>query len=86
MADSPTEVQHNDPALNAVAVTKSDSTVYAPMLRWFRVGTTAGDVAVRTFRGDTVVIVGVQLGENVRLVCDKILSTGTTAVGITGFY
>jgi len=77
---------HGDPPSRLVAVTKSDATVYDPCLRAFRVGTTAGDVAVVDAAGNTVTIPGVQVGETVVAHVQKILSTGTTAAGITGFY
>lgn len=66
-----------------VAVTPSDSTVYDPPLVGIRVGTTAGNINVRS-GGVDVVITGVQIGETIRANINKVYSTSTTAVGITG--
>ena len=53
--------------------------------RAFRVGTTAGDVKVRTLAGHDCVIPNVQVGETVECAFTIIYKTGTTAVGITAF-
>jgi len=67
-----------------VAVTKSDSTVYNPPLVGLRVGTTAGDIKVRS-GGVDVVIIDVQAGETVAGSFNMVYSTDTTAVGINGW-
>lgn len=67
-----------------VAITPSDSTVFDPPLVALRVGTTTGDIKVRS-NGTDVVIVAVQVGETIKAPISKVYSTGTTAVGINGF-
>ncbi len=69
--------------LDCYNVTKSDSAANPGF--GFRVGTTAGDVAIITGAGRTITIPAVQVGETIAVVFSKILSTGTTAVGITAF-
>lgn len=48
----------------------------------FRVYTTAGDVAIVTEAGNSRVVHNVQVGETITVCFSKILSQGTTAVGI----
>jgi hypothetical protein len=72
------------PAEDYIQVTKSDSTVFDPPLKAFRVGT-AGDVAVTTLKGNDRVIPKVLAGETISLQVTKIKSTGTTASDIGGF-
>lgn len=67
-----------------IAITPSDVTVYDPPLVGLRVGTTAGDITVRS-GGQDVVIDNVALGETVLCSINKVYSTGTAAVGINGF-
>ena len=67
-----------------VEVTPDDDTVYSPPLVGLRVGTTAGDIVVSS-AGQQVTIIGVQVGETVPGVFNKILATGTTAVGINAW-
>lgn len=70
---------------NAVAVTKSDSTVYNPPLSQLWVGG-AGDVAVLTVGGQTVTFTAVTAGRLLPVRCTKVMSTNTTATNITGLY
>jgi len=80
------------PPSGVVAVTPADDTgivtsqTKTVVLRAFRVGTTAGDVAVVMINGDTATIPNVQVGEVVVGRFKFIQATATTAVGITGFY
>ena len=69
---------------NLIAVTKSDTTVYDPPLIGIRVGTTAGDIKVRS-GSDDVILVGVQVGETVYGSFNMVYSTDTTAVGMNGY-
>ena len=68
---------------NVISVTASNATVYNPPLVGIRVGTTAGNINVRSGGAD-VVITGVQVGETIYGSFNKVYSTSTTAVGITG--
>jgi len=68
-----------------ISITKNDATEYDPPLLGFRVGTTAGDVAVTDLYGNVVTIPSVQVGEKIAGGFTKIMSTNTTAVGITGW-
>lgn len=74
-----------DASPNVIEVTPSDSTVYDPPLLGVRVGTTAGAVKVRSGGQDST-IPGVQIGETIPGSINKVYATGTTAVGITGWY
>jgi hypothetical protein len=82
----------NDPAQtwsfslnNGVAVTKSDSTVYSPPLKRLWVGG-AGNVAVRMLGGQSVTLLAVAAGGELNLTVDQVLSTGTSATNIIGFW
>lgn len=66
------------------AITPSDVTVYDPPLVGLRVGTTAGNINVRS-GGRDVVIVGAQVGETISGEFNMVYSTSTTAVGINGW-
>ena len=67
----------------AVAVTKSDSTVF-PTTRGLGIGVT-GDVAVRMANGDLITFTAVPAGI-FPVQVNKVLSTGTTATGISALY
>lgn len=67
---------------NAVAVTKSDSTVYSPPLEQIWVGGT-GDLAVITAGGDIVTFTNVPDGRMIPVRCTKVLAA-TTATDIVG--
>lgn len=71
---------------SAVAVTKSDSTVYTPSLKSLWVGG-AGDVAVR-MKGSqtTVTYLAVPAGTRLPVNVDKVMSTNTSATNIIGLY
>lgn len=73
------------PAESLFAVTKSDSTVFTQATRAIWVGG-AGDIAVRMVDQTTGTIAGVAAGTLLPIRCDKVLSTGTTATSIIGFY
>lgn len=73
-------------APDVVDVTPSDTDIYDPPLRGFRVFTTAGDVYVKTLAGNTRKIGNVQIGEFIAVGCTQILSTLTTAAGVTGYW
>ncbi len=70
-------------AYGAVAVTKSDSTIIPPT-RGLMIGAT-GDVAVRMVNGDIITFVTVPAGI-FSVQVNKVLSTGTTATGISALY
>lgn len=70
------------PGQDAVAVTKSDSTVFTAPTRGVYVGGT-GDVAVRMwYSGNSVTFVAVPVGSVLPIAVDQVLSTGTTATSI----
>lgn len=72
-------------AVDAVAITKSDSTTYAPLLRGIYVGTT-GDVAVVTAQGTTITFSSVPAGAILPVFASKVMSTNTTASNMVGLY
>lgn len=67
-------------AQDAGAVTKSDTTIYAPMFDALYVGG-AGTVTIRTARGSSVAF-EVVAGGYISCAGDKVLSTGTDATDI----
>jgi hypothetical protein len=70
---------------NAVAVTKSDATVYDPPLDQLYVGGT-GAVTVVTVGGQTVAFAAVPAGTWLKIRCTKVKSTGTDATSIVGVW
>lgn len=70
---------------DAVAVTKSDVTVYSPELAALFVGG-AGDVNVVTVGGQTTKFVGVLANTLLPVRVTQVLSTGTSATNIVGLY
>ena len=73
------------PASEVFDITKSDTTTYNPPLRGLRVGT-AGDVAVKTpGQHDPVTIPDVLAGETLPIKIEKVMSTNTSASGLTGY-
>jgi hypothetical protein len=82
-AVAPNGIPQNDgTAVDCITVTKSDSTIYAPILRALYIGTT-GDVTVRTIQGTTVKFVAHPVGYLLAMV-DMVMATGTTASNILG--
>ena len=71
------------PAFDAVAITKSDVTVF-PVTRAIYVGGT-GDVAVRTAGGNAATFLSVPAGI-FWVQVDQVLSTGTDATGLIALY
>jgi hypothetical protein len=78
-------VWESGPAQSHVAVTKSDETVYEPMLRALYVGT-AGNVAITDLYGTAVTYKNVPAGTFLPIVAKQVLSTGTTASDLVGLY
>ena len=72
------------PAIDAVAVTASNSTVYSPPLRGLYVGVT-GNINLVTSNGNTVLFSNVPVGI-LPVWCSQVLSTSTTASSIIGLY
>lgn len=68
---------------DAVAIIKSDATVYNPPLRGLYVGG-LGDVAVVTQDGSAVTFTAVPAGTYFPIGLLKVMSTGTTATNIVG--
>ena len=79
-------VKRSDPATGIFTVTPSDAADQPHMIRYFRVGTTAGNVVVVSRNGEQVTIPNVQIGETIVGDVRAIKATGTTAVGITAWY
>ena len=67
-----------------IAITKSDTTVYDPPLVGIRVGTTAGNIKVRS-GGEDVILAGVQVGETVYGSFNMVYSADTAAIGMNGY-
>jgi hypothetical protein len=80
-------VNGSDPAINALAVTPSDTAEVKAghTCRAFRVGSTAGDVTLKLTDGSTVTIPAVKTGETISIYFTHVYSTGTAATGITAF-
>ena len=69
-------------ASDGFTITKSDTT---PILfDAIRVGTTAGDLVIRTYKGTTLTIPNVQIGETISCKGDRVMAA-TAAVGLTGW-
>lgn len=68
----------------AVAVTTSDATVI-PVTRALFIGG-AGNVVVRTVKGEQVTLTGVLAGTIYPIAVDKVLATSTTATNIIALY
>lgn len=67
---------------NAIPVTPSDTVTYAPALVGIRV-TVAGDLVV--FSGGQQVTIEAAANETINMSINKVMATGTTATGLTGF-
>lgn len=76
--------EHSAPAVTLVALTKSDSTTFAPT-RGLYVGG-AGDVAVKDLSGNSVTLVGATAGSVLPIRCTMLLSTGTSATSVVALY
>lgn len=83
LVGQPNSPLSTQPAVTFIDVTPSDGEELTYFARAFRVGTTAGDVEVVTFAGDTVVIPNVQIGETIVGTIKQIKAENTTAEGIT---
>ncbi len=70
--------------IHAAVVTKSDSTTFAQPSTVY-VGA-AGDVAVRTIGGDTVTFVAMAAGTILPVLCDRVMSTNTSASSMVRMY
>lgn len=79
---SQNNVSTNLQAEHAVAVTKSDVTVFTDSTLYVGTG---GDVAVTTSAGETCTIPSVPSGSILPVLVTQVLSTGTTASGIVRF-
>jgi hypothetical protein len=73
------------PASKLVSITKSDSTVYSPLIRAIYVGV-GGDINVVDNDGNTVLFVGVPQGSLLGpFALTKVMSTNTNAGSMIGF-
>lgn len=68
---------------DALAITKSDTTIFNPPVRGLYVGG-LGDVAVVTQDGSAVTFTAVPAGTYIPIGLQKVMSTGTTATNIVG--
>lgn len=84
MVSFPAEKVPDHAAWSAVALTKSDATVFG-MTRGLYIGG-AGDVAVRMKDGTTPTFSGATTGSILPIQVDKLLSTGTTATLVLALY
>lgn len=74
------------PAINAQAITTSDSTTYNPAIRALYVGG-AGNVAITTSQGDVVTLTAVPVGAVIDwALITKVMLTNTTATLMVGFW
>lgn len=73
----------NAPAADAFAVTPSDGADLSVCARAIYVGG-AGDIAIVTLAGNTVVFPGVPAGTTLACSARRVRATGTTATGIVG--
>lgn len=74
----------SDPAQDAAAVTASDTTHLGNVRGLFVGG--AGDVALVTAAGSTVVFAGVTAGAILPVRCTQVRATSTTATNIVALY
>jgi hypothetical protein len=73
------------PAARLTAITKSDSTVYSPLIRAIYVGV-GGNINVVDSAGNTVLFVGVPQGAVLGpFAVSKVMSASTTAGSMVGF-
>jgi hypothetical protein len=73
------------PAIGAFVITKSDSELFVQPTRALWVGG-GGNVAVQMVSGEQVTLSSVITGTLLPVRVNKVLSTGTTATSIIGFY
>jgi hypothetical protein len=70
-------------AQEAIEVTKSDVTVYSPLLDALYVGT-GGTVVIKDAKGTTITFTNVPNGSILPVACSQVRSTSTTASGFVG--
>ena len=86
MADKyATQQAPTSPALDAFAITPSDSTDFAQVTRGVYVGG-AGDVAAVMSDGTVVTFVGALAGSVLPIRAKRVNSTNTTATSLVGLY
>lgn len=73
----------SESAIDAIAITTSDSTVYSPPLRGIYVGVT-GNINVITPNGTTVLFSNVPAGFILPVYCSRVKATSTTATTLIG--
>lgn len=71
------------PALDAFAITPSDSTNFTDVARSIYVGV-AGNIAVVTLAGNTVTFVGAAAGSVLPVAAKRVNATNTTATNLVG--
>jgi hypothetical protein len=72
------------PALNAFAITPSDTVDLQNVARMLYVGTT-GNIKLTTLLGDTVTLLNVPVGI-LRCTAGRVFATGTTATNLVALY
>lgn len=70
-------------SIGAVALTKSDATVYSPPFQQIYVGG-VGNITVRGADGNDVLFTAVPAGVTIPIAFDKLYSTGTSATVCVG--
>jgi predicted S18 family serine protease len=75
----------DSPAMNAAAITPSDSVAMEMTSRGIYVGV-GGNISVLTAGGDTVVFVGVFPGTIIPIRVNRVNATGTTASSLLSLY
>lgn len=74
-----------DVGIDGFAVTKSDDTVFNPIVRAIYVGG-AGALTVRTLSGTSLTFAAVPAGTIIPIRCDQVRSTNTDATNMVALY
>lgn len=76
----------NSPAINAAAVTPSDTAIIDPPTKALYIGAAGNIAAVLADDSDPVTFVGLSAGQTLPVRVKKVMATGTTAASIVALY